>query len=128
LPLERNRWIVFVVEDEQLIASTLALILTSKGFDARPFVDPLDALRAAHSSPPHVLVTDAMMPTMNGIELAVQIKELCPDCKIILFSALAAMTVRRNANAKLDEHNFQFLSKPIHPQVLLDAIEKILNA
>jgi DNA-binding NtrC family response regulator len=127
LPPERNRWIIFVVDDEHLIASTLGEILANRGYDARPFVDPLDALHAAQLLPPNLLVTDVVMENMNGIELAIQIKEHCPDCSILLFSGHTAVTTDRNASAKLDRHNFQFLSKPIHPKTLIDAIEKIFN-
>jgi CheY-like chemotaxis protein len=66
--------LIFVVDDEKLIASTLSLILAGSGFYARPFLDPLDALRAAQSTAPDLLLSDVVMPNMNGIELAIQIQ------------------------------------------------------
>ena len=74
----------FIVDDENVIASTLELILTSQGFDARYFIDPLDALNAAQSISPDLLLADVVMPHMTGIELAIKFKQLCPDCKILL--------------------------------------------
>ena len=43
---------IFVVDDEDIIASTLELILCQKGFDATSFSSPLDVLKAAQSAPP----------------------------------------------------------------------------
>lgn len=67
---QENGLIIFVVDDEKLIASTLSLILTGRGFYARSFLDPFDALRAAQSTVPDLLLSDVVMPNMNGIELA----------------------------------------------------------
>jgi DNA-binding response OmpR family regulator len=57
-----NRLIAFVVDDGNVIASTLELILIKQGFDARSFVDPVDALRAAQSTSPDLLLTDVVIP------------------------------------------------------------------
>ena len=64
-----SRSIAFVVDDEDVIASTLELILLSEGFEARSFVDPHDALVASQTSTPDLLLTDVLMPGINGIEL-----------------------------------------------------------
>ena len=78
---------VFVVDDEDVIASSLAMILRFQGgFHATSFTDPLKALQAAHSETPDLLITDVVMPQMSGIELAIQLRDVCPDCKVLLFS------------------------------------------
>ena len=73
--MSTHRWVVFVVDDEPMIAMTLRLILMAHGFDARSFTDPLDALSAAHSMPPDLLISDVAMPHINGYELAIQMPE-----------------------------------------------------
>jgi CheY-like chemotaxis protein len=59
---EPSKLLVFVVDDEKIIASTVAAILEASGFTARAFVDPLEALRAAGSRCPDIMLTDVIMP------------------------------------------------------------------
>jgi DNA-binding NtrC family response regulator len=121
-----NRRIAFVVDDENMIASTLEQILISGGFDARSFVDPVDCLRVAHSVAPDLLLTDVIMPQVNGIELAIQIRQLCPDCKVLLYSG-QIVTNDLLVAASLDGHNFEILPKPVHPKDLLETIENLFE-
>jgi DNA-binding response OmpR family regulator len=116
---------VFVVDDEALIATTLALILRQQGFDATSFDLPLAALQAVQQNAPHLLISDVVMPVMSGIELAVKVRELCPECKVLLFSGQAA-TANLLENARADGHDFELLSKPVHPSDLLAKIRAVI--
>jgi CheY-like chemotaxis protein len=109
---------VFVVDDEFVIASTLAMILGTNGFTATPFMRPADALEAATLNPPDLLISDVVMPEMSGIELAIQFRELYPSCKVLLFSGQAA-TADLLEEARKDGHEFELLLKPIHPKEFL---------
>lgn len=122
---QRNR-IAFVVDDEDLIASTLELILIHRGFDARSFVDPADALNAAQSASPDFLLTDVMMPGVNGIELAIQMKQRHPHCKVLLFSGQSSTSDLLEA-ASSRGHHFEILAKPVHPTHLLEKIDRLFN-
>lgn len=115
---------VFVVDDEHLIASTLTLILCSQGFDAIAFTEPLLALEAARSKSPDVLISDVMMPVLSGIDLAIQVRQQCPDCRILLVSGQAA-TGNLLAAARADGHDFELLAKPLHPRDLLQRIHHL---
>ena len=84
--------LVYVVDDEHIIATTLATILIRSGFEAVSFTDPLEALLAAESQTPDLLITDVMMPQLNGVDLGVQFKAIHPKCKVLLFSGNAAHT------------------------------------
>jgi DNA-binding NtrC family response regulator len=117
---------VFVVDDESVISSTLAIILQNQGFDTKAFTDPLEALRAACSEPPDLLITDIMMPVMSGVELAIQVQERCPSCKVLLFSG-QSFTGPLLENARSNGLNFEFLAKPVHPSVLLDKIKEVIE-
>jgi DNA-binding NtrC family response regulator len=121
---EKPRPIAFVIDDEMVIASTLAAILKTSGFAAVAFSDPREALRAAESQPPLLVISDVIMPEMNGIELAVQFKSKYPNCKILLFSGQAA-TVDLLESERTEGHDFVLLEKPIHPSDLLAAIKKL---
>ena len=108
---------VFVVDDEANIASTLATILRIHGFDARFFTEPLQALSAARFECPDFLISDVVMPLLSGIDLAIQMQQNCPLCRVLLFSGLAG-------NSDIG-HAFELLSKPVHPNVLLARIRKV---
>jgi DNA-binding response OmpR family regulator len=116
--------IIFVVDDEPTISSTLALILNSSGFSATAFTDPMEALRSAEAQCPDFLISDVVMPKLNGIDLGVQFKAIYPNCRILLFSGQAA-TDDLMQSARQDGHNFSLLTKPVHPKDLLAAIEAI---
>ena len=112
---------IFVVDDEPTISQTLALILNAAGFNAMAFTDPLEALQAAEMRSPDLLLTDVVMPALNGIDLGVQFKVLHPRCRVLLFSGNAD-TTDLLVDARKSGHQFELLSKPLHPKDLLDVI------
>jgi DNA-binding response OmpR family regulator len=110
-----------VVDDESSIADTLAEILSRSGYSAVAAYDGDSALESALLTPPEMLITDVVLPGMSGIDLAITVKRIFPDCKIILFSGQAS-TADLLAAANRDGHQFVLLSKPIHPADLLSRI------
>jgi CheY-like chemotaxis protein len=121
---EKNETRIYVVDDEPVIATTLELILNSAGFSATAFTNPLEALRSAETLCPDFLITDVMMPQLNGIDLGVQFKAIYPSCRILLFSGQAGTGDLMEA-ARQKGHNFDLLAKPIHPKGLLDVIGRL---
>ena len=121
--LAHSSFRVFVVDDENVICKTIAVILNATGIDAVPFDHPHDALEAARLKPPDLSLTDVIMPLMTGIELAVLVTQLCPDCKVLLLSGQASTSDLLDA-ARAAGHDFQILAKPIHPTELLAHIRK----
>jgi CheY-like chemotaxis protein len=109
---------VFVVDDEHLIASTLAAILTLHGYSATSFTSPQEALAAARSSAPDLLISDVLMPGFSGVDLAIQIKAQCPACKILLFSGQATNRDLLK-DARIQGHAFQLLQKLVDPCAML---------
>lgn len=117
---------VFVVDDEHVIASTLAAILQNNGFSARFFTSPLEALAAARLKAPDLLISDVAMPGISGIELAIRMRAQYPTCKILLFSGQAATTDLLE-DARALGHNFDLLLKPLPPVELLFEVGKMVN-
>jgi CheY-like chemotaxis protein len=120
----RKLSLIFVVDDEKIIATTLAAILSQSGFRAEAFTNPLDALKKAHTEAPDLLLSDVVMPEMSGIDLAIQLREVCPSCRILLFSGQAATSDMLDV-ARKQGHEFNILSKPVHPTDLLAAISSL---
>ena len=109
---------VLVVDDERVIADTLAIILNQAGFDAGAVYTGSDAVDRAGKEKPDLVISDVIMPDMNGIEAAIRIRQILPACKILLFSGQAA-TADLLEKARLQGHEFEILAKPVHPQDLL---------
>ena len=109
---------VLVVDDEQVIADTLAKILDLNGYDASAVYTGTAAVESARSLQPDLVISDVIMPDMNGIEAAISIRGFLPTCKILLFSGQAA-TADLLENARAQGHEFEILAKPVHPADLL---------
>jgi CheY-like chemotaxis protein len=120
-----DKRLVYVVDDEAVIALTLTAIINNKGFDARSFTGPRDALAAARLLAPDVLLTDAIMDEMNGVDLAIEVSRLCPECKVLLLSGLAT-TTELQQRARDAGHNFEVLTKPLHPLTIIERLQQLL--
>jgi CheY-like chemotaxis protein len=109
---------VLVVDDEQVIADTLAKILDMNGYEASAVYTGAAAVESARALQPDMVISDIIMPDMNGIEAAISIRSFLPTCKILLFSGQAA-TASLLENASARGHEFEILAKPVHPSDLL---------
>ena len=109
---------VLVVDDEQVIADTLAKILDLNGYEASAVYTGTAAVESAKSLRPDLIISDVIMPDMDGIQAAINIRSFLPDCKILLFSGQAA-TADLLENARAQGHEFEILGKPVHPSDLL---------
>jgi DNA-binding response OmpR family regulator len=116
-----------VVDDESSIADTVAEILSRSGYAAVAAYDADSALEMALLNPPELLITDVILAGMNGIDLAIHVRRIFPDCKIILFSGQAS-TADLLAAANREGHQFVLLSKPVHPTDLLARISESLRS
>ena len=110
---------VIVVDDDKSVADTVTLVLRHAGFEVSTFYSALPAVQHALRFPPHVVVTDYSMPSMNGLQFVAWLKANCPGCKIVMVSGNSA-EVEQEANA--DRSCFTLLQKPVPPDVLLAAI------
>jgi DNA-binding NtrC family response regulator len=122
--MKLRKRIVYVVDDEYVIAETLAMILNQAGFIALSFQDPKMALAAAgFGAPPDLLISDIVMPQMSGIDLAIRFCRSCPACRVLLFSGQAATSNLLEA-ARRQGYEFDVLSKPVHPSDLLARVRE----
>jgi CheY-like chemotaxis protein len=125
-PVDMPKPFIVVADDERLIADTLVLILNSKGYAAQPAHDGTSALAICRQRAPDLVLSDVVMPGMNGIELAITIRQEFPRCHILLFSGQAD-TVEILEDAKRRGYGFELLAKPLHPEQLLTRIRELLG-
>jgi DNA-binding response OmpR family regulator len=120
-----GRPIIMVVDDEPLVADTLAMILTHAGYHAVRAYDARTALEIASVRAPDLLISDVAMPEMNGVELALGMVSMAPQCKVVLFSGHArSVDLMRAYDAGYD---FPLMAKPMHPSEMLGQVAKSLR-
>ena len=116
--------LVYVVDDEVIIAKTLAEILKRSGFEAVAFFDSLEALKSAESTVPDLLIADVMMPGLNGVDLGMKFTALHPESKVLLLSGLAS-TSHLTEDATNKGHQFKSMTKPFHPNDLIKEVTRL---
>ena len=112
---------VFVVDDEPVIRETILEILQEEGFEALGMSNASQALNWAQRLNPDIVLTDVVMPGVNGIELAMQISAALPACRVILFSGQSA-SADLLSKARAQGHDFEILPKPINPETLISKL------
>jgi DNA-binding response OmpR family regulator len=116
---------VLVVDDDPVILRLLEVNFEMEGFVVRTAADGLEGLATAKAESPDVIVSDVMMPKMNGIELVRELKADPATARIpvILLSAKAqASDVRDGMDAGADD----YVTKPFEPLDLVDRVTKLL--
>ena len=115
---------VLVVDDEKRIADTLCEILMLSGFEARAAYDGWMALDVAKRFHPDYLLSDVLMPRMNGVELAIAVRNILPAAKIMLISGLVGISAILDAGHKRG-FTFELIAKPIHPAELIEQLKML---
>jgi CheY-like chemotaxis protein len=120
---------VLVVDDERAIVDSLCEILESAGYQAFSASSGEEALAVVAKTCPDLLLSDVLMPGMNGFELALEVKHLCPTCRLLLFSGQAAtaqLAQQFSSTFTSRGYRFELLPKPLHPLALLKKLEETL--
>ena len=117
---------VLVVEDEAMVLSLAVEILENRGYHVLAASLPDDALILAkqHASPIDLLLTDVVMPQMNGRELAEKLTELHPEIKVLYTSGYAQNVIAHHGI--LDE-GLHFIAKPYSLKTLAARLCEVLD-
>lgn len=119
---KKKRPTVLVVDDERLIADTMAEILKRSGFHAHCAYDGHSALELAIQFNPDYVLTDIVMPRMNGVQLAIAVRKALPTTQILLLSGQAGVTEILERGRK-EGYSFELIAKPVHPEKLLQRLK-----
>jgi CheY-like chemotaxis protein len=116
-----NRARILIVDDECMIADTLSLILRGRGYEAFTAYNGLLGLSAAQSLTPDLVLSDVMMPGLDGVTMAMEIRAILPSVAVLLFSGQAGTSdLLRQAEEK--GFHFELLAKPVHPDEIIRQI------
>ncbi len=115
---------VVVADDEAIIAETLALILRYSGYQVAAFTSSSKALGLLKDKGADVLITDMLMPGMNGLELAAAASKVCPTCRVLILSGREMPDVQVQANGV---SGCEFMLKPVQPEALLRKVEALAH-
>jgi CheY-like chemotaxis protein len=114
---------VLLAEDDPALRRYLEIVIQRAGYEVVSAADGLEAMKHLLSKPVDVVVTDALMPNLNGYELSrfVRSSPNLAELPIVLLSALDP----KNAEA---EHVDAFLCKPVAPDELLECLGRLTKA
>ena len=115
---------VLVIDDEKNLADTLVWILERAGFEATAAYDGESALQRLDAFQPDVVISDGIMPGVNGIEVCTRIQARFPKCHILLFSG---QTATNELLGEAREHGltWELLAKPMDPDELLAKVTSL---
>ena len=116
---------ILLAEDDNDMRRFLARALQNAGYDVIAFDNGLSAYDRLREEPFELLLTDIVMPEMDGIELARRATELDPDIKVMFITGFAAVALNPDSKAPKDA---KVLSKPFHLRDLVNEVEKLLAA
>ena len=116
---------IILAEDDNDMRQFLAKALEKAGYEVVSYDNGLSAYERLREEPFTLLLTDIVMPEMDGIELARRATELDPEIKVMFITGFAAVALHPDSRAPKDA---KILSKPFHLRELVDQVERMLAA
>jgi DNA-binding NtrC family response regulator len=117
---------VVIVDDEDMVITSLRAFLTLETeYNVQGFTDPLEGVKYLETHPVDVVVSDYLMPKMNGIQLLARAKELQPEAARVLLTGHADK--QSAIQAINDVGLYQYLEKPWDNQQLLLVIQSAIE-
>jgi CheY-like chemotaxis protein len=123
---KKDWWMILVVDDQEMVRGAIVAALKKEGYHLAQAANGAEGLKAAFQEPPHLIITDTVMPRMDGYELfrALQANTNTRKIPVIALSSRAAA----EEEAKLlDMGYFDFVAKPINPVRLVARVNRALK-
>jgi two-component system cell cycle response regulator CpdR len=116
---------ILLAEDDESMRRFLVKALERAGYDVVSFSNGAEAYNCLRTRKFTLLLTDIVMPEMDGIELAKRASELQPEMKIMFITGFAAVALHPDSNAP---RQARILSKPVHLRELVTEVDRLLAA
>ena len=114
---------ILLAEDDDVMREYLARALTGAGYHLTAVDRGTEAVPYIDSGTFDLLLSDIVMPEMDGIELAQRCNEISADTKVMFITGFAAVTLK----ASRDQPQARVLSKPFHLKDLVLEVERVLE-
>ena len=124
-PIRKNVTKILIAEDDTAVREFVSRALVSAGHEVVAAADGLQALEALENDEFDLLLSDIVMPELDGIALALEVSRDWPDLPILLMTGYAAERQRAH---NLDALIHDVISKPFTLQQICDAAEKVLDS
>lgn len=115
---------ILIVDDEEVVLQSCDKILKNMGYEIKLFQNPDDALLEIKANDYNLIISDVVMPQMNGIDLFKKVKEIKKDLEVILITGYPNL---KEAVSAIQEGVFQYITKPFEPQELRDSVKRALE-
>jgi len=120
---ESNAPRILLAEDEEAMRAYLARALNNAGYRVETVDRGTDAIPLLESQDFDLLLSDIVMPEMDGIELAQRCAEISPRTKVMFITGFAAVSLR----ASREQPTAKVLSKPFHLRDLVLEVERVFE-
>ena len=116
---------ILVIEDDANLRLLLEQLLTAAGYNVRTAADGKQGASLCLATPPDLVITDIYMPNRDGLEVIMDLRQHCPQTRIIAISG--QITTKNMLPAASTLGAARTLAKPFQPQELLAAVEEVLR-
>ncbi|MCB2228327.1 MAG: response regulator [Desulfarculaceae bacterium] len=119
---------VMVVEDEEGLAQNLADLLALEGYHVATAPDGLAGLRTHLTFRPELVISDILMPIMDGVEMVRTLRERDPGLKVIFISGFfGTRSIQNGLMQEIEDFGYPRLAKPFRPSQLLELVRRALG-
>ncbi len=115
---------ILLVDNDEMSLKSLCTFLSSEGFQVRPFLNPIEALKSAMETDYQFIVTDYSMPELTGIQLIEKLRKIQPQICTILYTGYASKVFEQ---AQILKEVDYFLTKPLRIRTLIEIFDQTLK-
>jgi CheY-like chemotaxis protein len=125
-PMEQGKQTILVVEDEEMVRGLICEVLRREGYRVVACGDADEGIEASKRHGPGIdlLLTDVVMPGMNGPEMATRIQETLPQLRVVFMSGYSEQALARQGQV---DASFEYLQKPFTLKTLTQKLAKVLG-
>jgi len=120
---------LLVVDDEEGLRTNLAAVLSLEGYHVATAGNGVQGLRNQVSFRPELVISDVVMPIMDGVEMARQMRLRDPNLKVLFMSGFfGTPSIRSSLVREIEDLACPMISKPFKPSKLLEEVRRLLVA